>query len=304
MDVLRPDVPTILPAPMVLNDVGVPGQRRLNFFAATFSIEGNALITFDFDHYTYINASDSRGPIRRGFVRRWDLLGKEILPTTLCELDGIEPMAAFSPDARFLASATNERGQSAYTSVRVWRLDSSGKNPVTLGETESRCSALVFSNDGHIIAVGGESGDIAFWDQSRPGSSPCILRGHRDRICSLVFSPDGSTLASGGADGTIRFWNLRQMRTTPVILEGHQGEVCSIQFSRDGRILASGGEDGTVRLWIAQREVLADLVQQKFERSLSTEEWSQFVGEGFEDEHLESPLTSKPVASVSSSSGQ
>ena len=144
--------------------------------------------------------------------------------------------------------------------------------------------------------MGSEHGDITLWDQTRPGSSPVVLRGHRDPVSSLVFSPDGGTLASGSSDRTIRFWNLRQMRTNPVILNGHEGGVASIVFSRDGRILASGSEDGTVRLWIAQSDVLADLVREHLDRSLTQEEWSQFIGDGFESEKAELLSLFKPAA--------
>jgi hypothetical protein len=62
------------------------------------------------------------------------------------------------------------------------------------------------------------------------------------------------------------------------------------------RLLASGGEDGIVRLWIAQREVLANLVKQKLERRLTAKEWSRFIGEGFEDEFLETPFAARLVS--------
>ncbi len=50
---------------------------------------------------------------------------------------------------------------------------------------------LVFSPDGHTLAVAGSSGMIRLWD-STTGQELLILEGHKRQINGLAFAPDGS----------------------------------------------------------------------------------------------------------------
>jgi WD40 repeat protein/energy-coupling factor transporter ATP-binding protein EcfA2 len=286
IDLRKPEAPTIKPAPLVTSEVGAAEKRRLPVFASVFETAGQSVLSFDFDDYTFRNASDAQGPIRIGFVRRWDFEHVDSEPTLLSEIRGLEPLLTFGADGRFLVSATNERGQRPETTVLVWEVSQPQAPPAMLGKMGGIACSIAYASSGQSVAVGGENGDIAVWAPGKPESPPIVLSGHVGRVFALAFSPDGGTLASGSEDKTIRLWNLRQPRTNPVVLRGHDAGVASVAFSPDGRLLASGGDDGTVRLWIAETQVLADLVREQLTRGLTQDEWRQFIGDQLQYETL------------------
>lgn len=95
--------------------------------------------------------------------------------------------------------------------------------------------------------AGGSRREIRLWDVKR-GRHKQTLKGHTTFVWSISFSPDGKTLASGSRDKTIRLWDV-ETGAQRWTLRGHTDEVLSVSFSPDGKTLASGGWDATVRLW-------------------------------------------------------
>jgi eukaryotic-like serine/threonine-protein kinase len=113
---------------------------------------------------------------------------------------------------------------------------------------EELTTAMAFSPDGRILAIGGgyTESAIKLWDVE---THQLIgqLDGHRSWITYLMFLPDGR-LASASADQTVRLWDIQSRRSLGTF-RGHQSEVRSLDVSPDGRTLASGAKDGTVLLW-------------------------------------------------------
>ncbi len=158
---------------------------------------------------------------------------------------------AFSPDGRFLASASYDG------TVKLWRL-SDGKLLQTLmhGNAPFYVSVhfVVFSPDGCLLATL-DSGVITLW-QVRDGKPVRTLKhyfssSHHFEVLGrpLAFSPDGRLLASGSDDGIVRLWRISDGKLLRMLKHG--GIVMPVDFSPDGRLLASGRSDGTVKLWRA-----------------------------------------------------
>jgi WD40 repeat protein/serine/threonine protein kinase len=189
---------------------------------------------------------------------------------------------AYSPDGRFLASASQDK------TVRIWDRASGETLHVLRGHADEVYS-LAYSADGKWLATGGSEGTIKVWDPLA-GVKEMTLTGHSGWVRGLAFAPEGKYLFSGGTDGTLRRWDLstrsgtillahrdsmRAMAYCPtparggVIVAGssdgvlqihdltkvvrtlpaHAGFVFAIAVSPNGKLLASAGLDRIIKIW-------------------------------------------------------
>ncbi len=149
-----------------------------------------------------------------GGVELWDITNPRA-PTML----GTQPNAfkptgaaqvAFSPDGTRLAATSNDQ------TLKVWPVagNLTGGPEGTLNLGDELVSPPVFRPDGHIVALGGEDGQIRLVDVSDP-ARPRVV-GTTTRQASganvLAFSADGRRLVAGGSLQT-RIWDVSQPRS-------------------------------------------------------------------------------------------
>ncbi len=107
-------------------------------------------------------------------------------------------------------------------------------------------SALSFSPDGGLLAVGYRDGRIFLIDTGKPGDVSYLGR-HGLQVTGLSFSPKGESLASGSMDWTVAIWDLRREKRKK-LLEDHTYPVTGVAYSPDGRWLLSASWDRTIKL--------------------------------------------------------
>jgi WD40 repeat protein len=161
---------------------------------------------------------------------------------------------ALSPDGKLFAfSYSNE--------VMLWDA-SSTQEPVLLAKRDGNVSALEFSPDGKLIAVGDSDGMVQVWDAVKRTEAH-TFKGHKDEVTALAFSPDGKTLASGGgaSDRTVKLYGIASMRElitlthdpspTSEVHAGQGGEdvVSELFFSADDRSLIALSGNNVLRIW-------------------------------------------------------
>ena len=119
--------------------------------------------------------------------------------------------------------------------------------PITYKVDTQGCLAVAVSADGKLIAAGGASGKVGFWDVAKRKELAAI-QASEEPIFVLAFSPDGKLLVTADENGVVRLWDVASHEKRAE-LHGHKGYVSGFSFSPDGKLLATAGYDGTVRLW-------------------------------------------------------
>ncbi len=212
-----------------------------------------------------------------GVLRHWNpATGQQLEWQSLSDL---ETLWCFSPDARVLASASNDltfwdtsSGQvltavpqpswvtalafhpdPAFLAtghddgvVRLW--DAAGHHLVREFRLHQRpISAVAFNADGTRLASAGEDKNIALWDTA-DGKLLGTLTGHTDRIPALAWHPAGDFLVSIGWDTTARVWDART-REPVILLNDHAPQVTAVAFARDGQWLACADSAPQIHVW-------------------------------------------------------
>jgi len=113
-------------------------------------------------------------------------------------------------------------------------------------------SALAFSPDGNLLAVGGYQ-DVSLWDLANAALSKRVGVGQiGDFVHALAFSKDGRSLvvAEGTAygAGAVRILDIETGQVT-VTFQEPKDVVYSLALSPDGNLLAAGGADALVHVW-------------------------------------------------------
>jgi hypothetical protein len=192
-------------------------------FQVAYSSDGKQLATLDRDGQARILDADSGHETR----------------SLRCHAEG-EGSLCFRPGTTCLLTG------GADCSLRLFDVGTGGEI-LTLREDGS-IRAVAFSADGHWLAVGKNSGQVALGPLAGQGE-PRFFQAHSGGVLALTFSPDGRQVATGGGDGVVHLWETQSGRRL-LSLRGHEGPVTSLAFSRDGSRVAAGG-GSQARVWDA-----------------------------------------------------
>ena len=124
--------------------------------------------------------------------------------------------AAFSPDGKFVVTASNDN------TARIWDAATGARVVELRGHTAPVVSA-VFSPDAKSIVTASWDDTARIWDAST-GAQLAELRGHTSSVLSALFSPDGKFIVTASADGTARIWDASTGKSLAE-LRGHTIDV-------------------------------------------------------------------------------
>lgn len=193
-----------------------------------------------------------------GTLTDWNIASGESVRKSKCpgtefteeEPCNIERCLKFSRDGRVMAFRVGN-------GIGLWESESGRLTQLSLPGTANRPTALNFSADGKLLAVGiGETdSEVVVWaleDLLRASGETPLPRAsfgkHRDWICGVAFSPDNRALVSAGADSALRVWELDRPDVCRRY-QGHRHEILSVAWSPDGKHVVTSGMDGSVRVW-------------------------------------------------------
>ena len=157
---------------------------------------------------------------------------------------------AYSPDGKWMATASGDPGQAGAVTLWIAEPSGGGKPVRDLLESTDSVFAVAFSPDSKRLAAAGADRAIRVWEVDS-GKQVALIEDHADWILDLAFSPDGNRLASASRDKTCKVFDVAKKESL-VTFPGHAQPVNCVAFSHDGKLVASGGDDNSIRLWSAE----------------------------------------------------
>ena len=183
-------------------------------------------------------------------IRLWNPLTGDPVGELRGHTDWISSLA-FSPDGKFMASASADR------TIRLWRV----ADRTEVGRLKGHMDevwAVAFLTDGKTMVSGDKEGTVRFWNPFAAQGSP-IQETLPEPVNALAFTPDGRSLVTACQDGCVRVWNTRPVRKMEQLAFLGANNY-GLDLSADGRWLAVGDRAGGVRIWDwSARRVLTNL---------------------------------------------
>ncbi len=162
-------------------------------FGTTYSLDGKHLITLGRDGALKLTESETGSFI--------DDIGKNYGELTAL---------ARRPKVNEVVIGGDERIPRLYQIFRTRARDMNYTDFNLLRSFEiqpSPISAIAFSPDGNILAVGANAGEVRLYKVADAVKLQ-TLKGHKGGIFAIAFRPDGKTVATGGFDGKVRIFEV------------------------------------------------------------------------------------------------
>jgi WD40 repeat protein/tRNA A-37 threonylcarbamoyl transferase component Bud32 len=160
---------------------------------------------------------------------RWERSAGRQLPPFIGEKSCL--CATWSPDGTTLAAVVDSR-------ACLLHPDTGEMLPLEEPGPQRHPEAVVFSPDGHDVAIGGSAEGICV-RSTADGRLKFRLMGHRAVVTSLAYSPDGKILVSGSGNGMVKVWHIASRRELFSLTVAADCVVNDVAFSPNGEFLAA-----------------------------------------------------------------
>ncbi len=157
--------------------------------------------------------------------------------------------ATFSPDGRFVATATNDylATSSDYGTACLWDVSAAATRPVAVMRHANRVTKVAFSPDGRLLLTASRDRTARLWDATTGQMVTSPLE-HAHWVETASFSPEGDRVLTASRDQTARVWDATTGEPLAPPL-WHNAPVKHASQSPDGRYLVTVAADWAVRVW-------------------------------------------------------
>jgi hypothetical protein len=205
------------------------------------------------------------------------LMADETISAMACAPDGRSVAARIDvrPDrfSRRRASGELDEPISTKALIRLYHVD----RATALWERDAgapNCRALVFSPNGHSLAMIGGAGDAITLLETATGK---LRAAFKTAGVALTFSADGVFVGVGTQDGGVRVLDVRDGKEI-ASFQGHNGRVTSLAFTGDAGRLLSSNADGTILVWDVTRQTTKALPRSALSAGQAKERWADLLG--------------------------
>ena len=116
-------------------------------------------------------------------------------------------------------------------------------------DTSSLITALAFSPDGTLLAVGFSSGKITVYNCEDWSVAITRWSSHTGRITSIAWNSSGTYAASGALDTSIFIWSVTKPGTRISVGSAHKDGVNGVAWIDSDQKVVSVGGDAAVKVW-------------------------------------------------------
>ncbi len=138
----------------------------------------------------------------------------------------------FSPDGREVAALgcctthSTVASWDAQTGVELFRR-----------RRADHATAIAYSPDSRILAVGTEDGRVLLWNARTPEAEGPALRVSTGNVAGISFSPDGTVMAIASRDGSTTLWDVHSGAQIGSSFPARPNVITIPVFEHDGRLL-------------------------------------------------------------------
>ncbi len=141
-----------------------------------------------------------------------------------------------------------------------------------------KITALKFLPSGQSLIMGNDRGEV-FSMALDEGHAIQSHQAHTAKITAIAYSPDNKLLATASRDGLVVIWNeeYKDLPLNTKVLNRTLGPVYNIAFTTDGNYLVAGYDDGTILKWPTNMKMLARLICEKVQDTISQADWDTYI---------------------------